>query len=223
MASLQEMSIAKMREFAGCLDEVGFDAAFLEEIINDKSGRVAKAMFVAAEEEWIKSRIKFLSEFELTVPTDYDHATQLTTFRKKHRKEFLNFNCAITDQTFGSTQKLQPGEICTVKIFGITRTLSSNHCLRFLESQGAAFAGPQAASLVYQECKERLLIAGHYYVSFDWRETRGMNAGVHHTVPFLSRNSELFGKDLGTECWSFSLTPFMYPWQPGFCILCFCR
>ena len=158
----------------------------------------------------IDPRFELLMEFKVTVPTDYDHETQLSTLNKK---EFYYFNDALTDRNFRkATQKLIPGKTYKAKLFSIRKIVNSNDCLGLYKAVGAILTGAQGISLVYQ-LKKHVLPEGKYIVSFDEKDALWQDSGGNHGVPHVFAHS---GGDF-----EFSLGYFGDDWNDFNCVLCF--
>lgn len=135
-------------------------------------------------------RFELAGTFEVTVPEGYDHATHLDSFRKAHESEFYYYNPAITDKNYSkATTKLVPGRKFQVKVFQITKTVSSDDCMAHLRSQKAVLVGAQGASLAYEQEKDQLL-KGRWHVSFDEKDALWKDAGGRRRVPGVDRHSD---------------------------------
>lgn len=80
----------------------------------------------------------------ITVPDDYDHATQLDKFMKKNRKKFYGINDNITDVNFPNpTRVLKPGDKLRVRAFKqvVGGTTTSEERMVFLATQKAIHTG----------------------------------------------------------------------------------
>ena len=63
-----------------------------------------------------------LKKFNVIVPKDYKHETQLSTFRVVHGAEFGHlYDPNITDANYALATRLIPGSKFCVKIFEISR------------------------------------------------------------------------------------------------------
>lgn len=159
-------------------------------------------------------RFKLVNTFKLTVPTSYDHATQLTSFSKENYKKFSYYNDALTDENFAKiTNKLIPGKTYAAKIFQLTTKMSSEDCVVFLKTQKAILVGAQGISLVWQEKKNEFLV-GKWIVSFDEKDTLFVDADDYPRVPGMNRDSD--------GGWHFYLGNFEDDWSTAACLLCFC-
>lgn len=162
----------------------------------------------------IDPRFKLIKTIKITIPGNYIHATQITSFAKKNRKKFYGYNDAITDANFAKvTTKLAPGQKLQVKVFQITKRTTSEECLVYLKSQNAILAGAQGASLTY-ELAEKQLPIGKRSVSFDEKEALWKDSDGSRRVPCLDRLSD--------GDWLFRLGIFEDGWSDGSCLLCFC-
>jgi len=152
----------------------------------------------------------------ITVPDDYDHATALTSFRKKNYEKFYYYNDNIADHNFPKpTRVLKPGDklrVCAFKqVVGGSTT--SEERMDFLRSQKAVFTGAQGASLVFDQKRDQLP-KGRWYTSFDEKERLWQDAGGYHGVPRVDADS---GGDF-----YFCLGLFGSAWCAYFALLCFC-
>jgi len=159
-------------------------------------------------------RFQLVKTFKLTVPHDYVHETQLTTFSEKHCHEFISPHIKITDQKFANAStRLLPGKKYLVKIFQITQRVSSTYCLSFLKKQQAIFTGAQGISLVWEQKKE-MLPTNKFTVSFDEKKALWLDNVGHYRVPGINLTADNRA--------SFSSGNFGMPWD-NICLLCFCE
>ena len=156
--------------------------------------------------------------FQITVPGNYNHPTQLASFARKNRRKFYIFrkfyiyNDNITDANFAkATNQLTPGKTYGVKIFQITKQVTSEDCLAFLKTQKAILVGAQGISVVWQQAKENFP-KGEYTVSFDEKNACWQDADGDYRVPYLYR-------DLDGD-WIFRLGVFEFGWCGGEYVLC---
>lgn len=163
------------------------------------------------------TRFELLSTFELTVPQNYTHGTQLATFAefaKNKAEKFYNYNQAITDKNYaGATHQLVPGKTYGVKIFGIKQQVTSEDCMNFLASQRAILVGAQGISLVRQLKKNEFPV-GKWTASFDEKDALWEDADGYLRVPGVGRDSG--------GVWCFLLGGFGIDRNDGHCLLCFC-
>ena len=158
------------------------------------------------------SRFALSAAFEMRIPDNYNHATQLASFEKENRKKFYSYNGDITDAHYAKvTNKLTPGKIYEAKIFGITKRVTSEDCLEFLKTQKAILVGAQGISVVWQQAKEQFP-KGKWTLSFDEKDAFWRGANGRHGVPYVRR---FVGGD-----WSFGLGDFEGGWSGGRCLLC---
>lgn len=157
-----------------------------------------------------------LAEFDLTVPTDYNHDTIIDDQKKKLKKlkTTYYYNDALTSTNFAkATNKLVPGKTYGVKIFPILESVTSEDCMTFLKKQRAILGGGQGM-LLANDLKGDEFPIGKYTVSFDekaalWKDSDGL-----HRVPFVRRYSD------GDR--EFVLGYFEDDWVGDGCFLCFC-
>jgi len=148
----------------------------------------------------------------ITVPDDYDHATQLASFRKKNYRKFYSYNDAITDRNFSHPSRiLKPGDKLLVRAFKqiVPDTTTSEERMAFLETQGAVYTGAQGASLVFDQKRDRLP-KGYWYCSFDKKERLFKDADGNLRVPSIGGDGD-FG---------FHLAYFEGTWCERFIFLC---
>mgnify|MGYP001217575367 CR=1 FL=1 len=157
-----------------------------------------------------------IREFEIKVPTDYKHSSQIDTFAKKAKKEKTTyyFNDDLTSKNFAkATNKLEPGKTYKVKIFPILSTVKSEDCTAFLRKQNAILVGGQGATLVYDLAKDQLP-KGKWTVSFDEKDALWEDLDGSHGVPSVLAYSD--------GDFKFGLGYFEGGWVDGDYLLCFC-
>ena len=161
------------------------------------------------------AKFALLKDFGIiTVPDDYDHATQLDKFMKKNREKFHSVNNNITDVNFPNpTRVLKPGDKLSVRAFKqvVGGTTTSEERMAFLVTQNAIHTGAQGASLVFEVMRDQLP-NGKWYASFDEREHLWMDAG-RYRVPLVSAYwGDVFQWNLGC---------FADVWNMNSAFLCF--
>jgi hypothetical protein len=157
-----------------------------------------------------------IREFELTVPEDYNHDTQIDAFGKKTKKlkNTYYYNDDFTSENFANaSNKLQPGKTYKVKIFPILETVASEDCMAFLRKQNAILVGGQGLTLT-QDLKKDEFPIGKGTISFDEKDNLWEDADGRHGVPFVGRYSD--------GDWAFRLGYFGDPWFSDYVLLCFC-
>jgi hypothetical protein len=159
--------------------------------------------------------LKVVAILDIVVPDDYDHDTRLTKFGKAHRKEFYDYNDAITDKNYAgiASVKLTPGRKFKVKVIQIQKTVTPDDCLHYLDKHGGILVGAQGASLVCEQAKDKLPAAGGY-VSFDKKDALGQDTRGRPMLPFV-------GTSMLEGGFEFSCTPFAHELGIGFYLLCF--
>lgn len=156
-----------------------------------------------------------LKEFELTVPKDYHHDTQLERFGRKTKdlKTTLAFNSNLSDENFSEvSHKLTPGKTYLVKFIPINSRVNSNECLVEYKRQNAVLVGVQGLTLL-QETHPDEFPVGKYSVSFDEKDTLPY-VGGDHRVPRVYRNSD--------GDWVFRLVYFEGDWNSDNVLVVFC-
>lgn len=215
------MSCGQMHEFALVLDKAGFDADLVQEVVNSRGNKLAKAMYDAIsgdEAHPVVSTKKFALLTDLgtiTVPDDYDHTTRLTSFSKKNRKKFYYYNDAIADANFSNPSRiLRPGDKLRVRVFKqiVSGMTTSEERLSFLATQKAVHVGAQGASLVFEQKRDQL--RGHWYLSFDEKDALWEDADGSHRVPGVGARSG--------GGFRFYLDEFEDVWNDFDTFLCFC-
>jgi len=157
-----------------------------------------------------------IKEFEIIVPLDYNHDTQVDVFAKKVKKEKTTyyFNNDLTSKHFANAStKLVPGKTYKVKIFPILKRVTSEDNMAFLAKQNAIFVGDHGLTLVCEQKKEELP-KGKYTVSFDKKESLWKDTDGNHRVPNVYANSG--------GGFRFDLGYFEHGWVDSSCLLCFC-
>ena len=162
-----------------------------------------------------REKFYFVKAIQVTVPEDYDHATQLTTFHNKNYEKFSSYNSNITDGDFSKvSHRLVPGKTYTVKIFGIHKSevATSKECIKKYKQEKAFFVGAQGVSVLWEENRKDLP-KGKWYASFDEKENLPVADG-YHWVPHV------FARSRGD--FDFRLGNFEDDWNDRDCLLCFC-
>ncbi len=218
--SMCDIGYKQGAEFFTALEKAGFTGDLVQQIINSRGNKMAKAMYTAVQgDAQTDNRFELLKSFDVTVPEGYNHATRLDTFRATHdievNKEFYFYNGAITDANFAAkaTTKLAPGREFTVKAFGITERVTSEDCLAKLRAEKAVLVGAQGASLAYEQGKDELP-KGKWYISFDEKKALWQDSDGNHRVPHVNAHSAGHFK--------FGLDNFEDDWHFGNVLLCFC-
>src|SRR5207244_1674639 len=113
-------------------------ASYLQQIVAEP---VPKLLSEAEPKNPSAQSVKFAELADLgiiTVPDDYDHATQLDKFMKANRKKFYDVNKNITDANFPNPSRvLKPGDKLRVRVFEqiVGGTTTSDECMKFLVEQ----------------------------------------------------------------------------------------
>ena len=164
------------------------------------------------QDEFVNPRFPLLTTFQITIPEDYVHETQLAAFAKENREKFYSYNYGITDANYARvTNKLTPGKTYETKIFKITKRVTSEDCLAFLKTQKAILVDAQGISVVWRQAKEQFP-KGKWTVSFDENDARWRDADDDRRVPSMVR-------DLDGD-WLFALGCFESDWADDDCVLC---
>jgi hypothetical protein len=130
--------------------------------------------------------------FDIVVPADYQHGTQLQSFRKKHGKSLYYFNDNLTDDNFSKVSaQLKPRQKVMVNVYRQTTSGSttSDERMTFLRAlPGNKFYSAQGASLVYEQ-KADQLEKGLVYAAMDEKDNLPFVDG-RHRVPYWHRYSD---------------------------------
>jgi len=193
----------------------------IEAVINKLGGEKGMQDFLAGRTEIVKRKFHQFGDDLLngkgtfTVPTDYNHDTQVDVFGKKTRKlkSTYYYNDELTSKNFSkATNKLVPGKTYAIKMFPISETVQSKDCLAFLASNNATLVGAQGLTALQKDQPE-IFPTGKYTVSFDEKDTLWKNAGGHR-VPDVHRDSD--------GDWKFGLGCFEGSWDSVDVLVCFC-
>jgi len=130
-------------------------------------------------------KFEFVYAFNLTVPKQYEHHIQITSFNQKNGLVGCK-NLGGDDDTYENvTEKLEPGKTYLVKFFKNNKRASLMECLDFLKKQKAILVGAQGLTLAWEllskffprgetasfDKKEALY--NSCYVPIIWRENNG--------------------------------------------------
>ncbi len=212
---------------------IGVDAAKLAGLQIDMLQKVRSGHLTLTQIEWwqnlpreerdrlcgatsLDPRFTLVTTLDIMVPADYVHATQLATFKEKHKKDCYYYNDDTTDTNFAKVSTpLTAGRKFKVKVWKqvVAGDTTSGERLAFLRSQKAVFTGAQGASLVFAQ-QRQALPRGYWYTSFDEKETLWQDAVGFHRVPGVSADSG--------GGFVFGLGDFESEWSEGYCLLCFC-
>ncbi|MBI4262273.1 hypothetical protein HY624_01990, partial [Candidatus Uhrbacteria bacterium] len=183
-------------ELLHALEKEGLTPDIAQGIVASPGNGKAKAMMAAilsSEAASAKQKASpqqcdpfvLVTSFPVVVPANYDHATRLATFRREHGSEFAYYNGDITDEHFvRATTRLVPGRKFSVKVFQITRRVSSEDCLALLAREQGVLVGAAGATLAYEQGKGQLP-KGRWHISFDEKEALWEDASGLHRVPLV--------------------------------------
>ena len=172
---------------------------------------LAGALLPSQDKPVVDSRFTPLNAFQITVPGNYNHPTQLASFARENREKFYFYNDKITDENFKKATNKLIGKTYEAKIFGITKRVSSEDCLAFLKTQKAILIGAQGISVVWQQAREQFP-KGKWVASFDEKDALWRDAGGFHGVPSVNQYSG--------GGWDFFLGYFENDWRDDCCLLC---
>jgi hypothetical protein len=151
----------------------------------------------------------------VVVSKNYEHASQLASFKKVNHGNFVACHSNITDENFAKpTMQLVPGSRLHVRAFKqiVSGPTTSEERMAFLSTQKAIYVGAQGASLVFEQ-KRAELPKGYWYVSFDKKEALWIDGIGYYRVPGIRADPD--------DVFIFDLLSFQK--QSGKCdaILCF--
>jgi hypothetical protein len=167
-----------------------------------------EAIFVP--EPSLKSIARFVLLADLdtvTVPDNYNHVTQLTTFYDNHKEKFYHknsfsgYNKNVTDTNFSkATTQLTAGQKIHVRVWKQAdhkTPTTSEERMAFLAEQNSIYTGAQGLSLVFEQ-KRNQLLRSYHYVSYDEKYALWENAEHRFCLPklFLSKDGHF---DLGLK------------------------
>lgn len=155
-------------------------------------------------------------EFDLTVPMNYVHETQIDTSmsKTKNKKTTHCQNTDLNSKNFANaTTRLVPGKTYSVKIFPILSKVTSIDCMTFLQKQNCILTGGQGVTLAYDLAKDKLP-KNKWTVSFDAVKALWKDFGGFHRVPHVDADSD--------GDFHFGLGFFVDYWDAGGVLLCFC-
>lgn len=216
-----------MHEFALVLDKAGFNADLVQQIVNSRANKMARAMYGSLAEPTKPVSAEPIVKFGLlvdlgtiVVPADYDHATCLVSFEKRHqggkKKSFAYYNENRNDTNFRNPSRiLKPGDKLWVRAFQqvVGGTTTSEERMKFLATQNAIHTGAQGLTVVFDQ-KHDQLPKGKWYSSFDEKDRLWRDSDRYHRVPrFDARSDGDFTWDLGC---------FERVWSDSYAFLCFC-
>jgi len=170
------------------LREIGLDKDGLQRIF--ERGDKLQSVIMLTLKEISAPNFSLLHTFKLKVPADYDHFTQLKSFREKYRDEFDLYNPNMTDKNFARvTDRLVPGKTYIGKFFVSAEKRVLSHqkdCLPFLKRQNAILCGAQGISLAWQ-CAEKEFPIGYCWYSLDKKRAlwKSVEEDVLSMIPFI--------------------------------------
>ncbi len=157
---------------------------------------------------------KLIKELKITVPTSYDHDSQIDKFAQK-AEQFpanLNYSCSLeyaNGDFINENHRLIPGKTYNVKFFQILGKVTSRECIEFLEKQNAIFVGAHGLALMYDVCCHEIPYE-KLTVSFD--EKNSLLGDSQHKVPDMFRFNDFY---------KFQAHPFWNDLTDNSCLLCF--
>lgn len=155
-----------------------------------------------------------IRDFEFTIPSDYDHDTQIDTFviKTQELKTTHHMNKNLTSQNFAkATNRLKPGKTYRVRIFPILETVTSEDCMDFLKDQNVILVGAQGLTLLQDHKVNELPVGGT--ISFDHKDALWNDIGNYHRLLVIKKSYD--------DNFEFNLGIFEDHWFNTNCLLCF--
>jgi len=176
-----QSSIVRQLPRPGLLDQNLDQKTAMDWIKNQESLKKALEALVHPD----LRKFEFAYAFNLTVPKQYEHHIQITSFNQKNGLVGCK-NLGGDDDTYENvTEKLEPGKTYLVKFFKNNKRASLTECLDFLKKQKAILVGAQGLTLTWELLskffpygetasfdKKEALYSSHY-VPIIWREKNG--------------------------------------------------
>ena len=214
--SICDIGYKQGAEFFTALQKAGFTGDIVQQVINSRGNKLAKAMYTAVTNgQQTDDRFEYVKTVEVTIPDGYDKANPLDTYKVRHESEYYYYNPGLTDANFAkATTTLTPGRKFAVKVFAIKKgeRVTSEDCLAQYKRVNAVLVGAQGLTVLCEQ-KKGELPKGKYHVSFDEKEALPV-LGEYRRVPYVGADSDGdFGLGLGD---------FGDDWRGDDCLLCFC-
>ncbi len=162
--------------------------------------------------------ISLANEFEIIIPSDYDHDKEVNRFLEKFTKDFYRIEPEIKAELFkNASVKLKPGNTYLAKIFTVRvpyeniMGVEMKKVIAFLKKQELLLVGVRGLTLVY-ELKKNEFLKDNFVVSFEETVFDGKYS-INPVLPCLqSLDSEYKNFTFGSSDFRMS----------GGSILCFC-
>lgn len=114
-----------------------------------------------------------INEFELTVPEDYCHKTQLNSFclKTKDLETTESYDENLTDVNFSRvSHELIPGKTYTVRLIPIKSSATSEECLDMYARHNAVLVGAQGLTLLQEKHPDKFPV-DKFLISFGLKES----------------------------------------------------
>jgi len=156
-----------------------------------------------------------VSEFELKVPINYNHFTQLDSFVFRNESSWV-ISWQISDKVFSkSTNKLVNGNSYKVKIFPLLTDLSFEECINFMKSQNAIMVNAQGLILAYTLSPNKFP-RDRWIASFDEKDRLALTPNLRYEenlIPMLGLSPNR-PHELNVYRWNIG-------WGTAYYLLCF--
>jgi hypothetical protein len=132
----------------------------------------------------------------VTVPANYDHTTQCTSFKRKFNDRSLEFHHHLTDANFQDLSDiLKPGDKLWVQAFKqiVPSYTTYEERVAFLNRQDSALVGVHGALLILEHLEQKNLTKGlprgYIYSSFGSKDKdfveSGSNISKFRSLPYI--------------------------------------
>ncbi len=151
-----------------------------------------------------------------TVPTNYNHKTQVDDFVAKIRKLKITYyyNNSLTSKNFSkATNKLVAGRTYGIKMFPILQAVQSEDCIAFLKLNNAILVGAQGLTALWLD-QSNIFPIGKWVLSFDEKNSLLKDTNLDHRLPYINRFSD--------GCWEFGMGCFKSSQDSLSVLVCFC-
>lgn len=214
----ETISIGLAHEFCITAEKAGFTSSQLFALAKNKK-MMEDIRQVVVGEAFITLKEKFALLFDLgvvTIPRDYNHSTQLASFRKKYLGS-VDFDYDLTDENFQNPSRvLKPGDKFHVRVFKQIKPsiTSTEERMAFLDKQNAVYLGAQGVSIVFEQ-RQGGLPAGYRYYSFDRKSRLYKRPWGTCELPYIGISNHSHPR--------FSFTKFEEYRYEEDVLLCFCE
>ncbi len=183
-----DMSCGAMHEFALVLDKAGFNADIVYGVVNSKGNKQAEAMLAALPngtptKDLVKSSASN-DYFELIYESAYITVPDMDAVHTYSQEKWSKEMAGVTPST-----TFVAGTRRKVKVFRFKKSVSSQRCVDFVNSQNASL--PNVFGLAIAEMTVGSeLPKDRWILGFDNRDKLSVGPRGHRRVPHLCRGSD---------------------------------